>query len=156
MERIIGLGEMVISNQKQDILKTFGLGSCIGITVYSTNRRVGGMGHIVLPKPMDVQNGSEKLGYYAVTGVPLLINEICTKYGCYKSELEINLFGGAHSVNENDSFQIGKRNFEEVLRILKLLNISHVNTEVGGHTSRTIEMDIASGHIKVTRQPLKF
>jgi chemotaxis protein CheD len=156
MERIIGLGEIVISNQKQDILKTYGLGSCIGITVYSTTRRVGGMGHIVLPRPLDLQSASEKLGYYAVTGVPLLINEICMKYGCTINELEINLFGGAYSVQKNDSFQIGKRNFEEVLRILKTLNIKQVNTEVGGNTSRTIEMDISSGHVKITRQPLRF
>ncbi|WP_318503981.1 chemotaxis protein CheD [Bacillus sp. T3] len=114
------------------------------------------MGHIVLPRTMDLQNASEKPGYYALTGVPFLINKICTEYKCSISELEVSLFGGANSIREKDSFQIGKRNAEEVLKMLKILNIKPVSTEIGGYSSRTIEMDILSGNVKVIKQPIRF
>jgi chemotaxis protein CheD len=156
MERVIGLGEIVVSNQIGDVLKTYALGSCIGITIYSSFRKVGGMGHIVLPRPLDFRSGNEKPGNFASTGVPFLINKICSEFGCHKSELKINLFGGASSRNKKDIFQIGKRNSDEVIRILQLLNFEHINTDIGGAFSRTIEMDILSGNVKVTKQSIRF
>jgi chemotaxis protein CheD len=156
MERVIGLGEIVVSNQIEDVLKTYALGSCIGITVYSAARKVGAMGHIVLPRPLDFQSGNEKPGNYASTGVPLLINKICFDYKCLKSELKVSLFGGASSSNEKDLFQIGKRNTAEVIKLLKHLNMEYITTDIGGAFSRTIEMDILTGIVKVTRQPIRF
>jgi chemotaxis protein CheD len=156
MERVIGLGEIVVSNQIEDVLKTYALGSCIGITVYSAVRKVGAMGHIVLPRPLGFPSGNEKPGNYASIGVPLLINKICFDYKCLKSELKVSLFGGAGSSNENDLFQIGKRNSDEVIKVLKHLNVEFITADIGGAFSRTIEMDILTGNVKVSRLPIRF
>ena len=154
MVKIIGLGEMATSNVRGDVLKTYALASCVGVTVYSKVRRVAGMAHIVLPKPYRDAEAHEKPAYYATTGVPLLINSICEEYGCHVWELSINVYGGAHSERLGDVFRVGERNLAEIQIQLTNMNLTYKATDIGGRCSRTIEMDVSSGDVKVTKQPL--
>jgi len=153
MDRIVGIGEYAVSNNKNDIIKTFALGSCVAVTVYSMIKNVAGMVHIALPSP-NSSNIDNNTCYYATTAVPFLINKICYEFGCLKDELEIEVFGGAKSVRENDIFKIGQRNVETVKRILNELKLNYTATEIGGTFSRTLEMDVATGKVKVALQPI--
>lgn len=154
MDRIVGMGELIISNKEDDVIKTFALASCIGITVYSVSKKVAGMIHIVLPiAPKDLSNNIPA-SYYASTGVPLLINKICLECGYLPKDLEIRLFGGANSIRVNDVFSIGIKNISAVKSILKAMNLEFNAAEVGGNVSRTIEMDVSTGIVKVTTQPI--
>jgi chemotaxis protein CheD len=76
------------------------------------------------------------------------------KYGCPKELLEIELFGGADSVNPNDMFQIGTKNVKAVIKMLKRWNLNYLAVETGGTNSRTIELDVATGRKKIYLQPL--
>jgi chemotaxis protein CheD len=108
MDRIVGIGEFVISNHREDIIKTFALASCVAVTAYSSSNRVAGMIHIALPSSSRDVGPNVRPGYYAVTGVPSFINRMCSEYGCYKKDLKIGLYGGSNSINE-DIFLIGKK-----------------------------------------------
>lgn len=154
MVKIIGLGEMATSNVKSDVLKTYALASCVGITVYSKVHRVAGMAHIVLPIPYRDVKIHEKPAYYATTGVPLLISSICEEYGCQIWELSINLYGGAHSEGLGDVFRVGQRNLAEIQMQLTNMNLTYKATDTGGRCSRTLEMDVSTGDVKVIKQPL--
>jgi chemotaxis protein CheD len=152
MEMIIGLGDMAISNQIGDVLKTYALSTCVGVTVYSPVRKVAGMAHIVLPSPYSNIPEVSKPAYYATKGIPILINRICREYGCLKKELTISLFGGAESNNTEDVFKVGNRNLMMIKQLLNQMKMNYQLIDTGGTFSRTIEMDVFSGKVKVTKR----
>lgn len=156
MEKTIGLGEMVVSNQIGDVLKTYALSTCVGVTAYSQSKRVAGMAHIVLPSPFPNIAEVAKPAYYATNGIPLLIHHLCHEYGCLKKDLTINLFGGADSKNSGDVFKVGNRNLIMIKHLLEYMNMNYQMIDTGGNYSRTIEMDIFSGEVKVTRRHLRM
>jgi len=155
VDRIVGIGEYAVSNMRGDTIKTFALATCVAVAVYSSMKNAAGMVHIALPCPLPSNDDSEtRPGYYATTGVPYLINKMCSEFGCLKGELEVKLFGGAKAVRRNDMFNIGRKNIDAVKGILDSLHIRYSAAETGGTCSRTLEMDVATGKIKVTIQPI--
>ena len=49
MKYIVGVADMKISAEKDDLIVTHALGSCLGITIYDPVACVGGMLHVMLP-----------------------------------------------------------------------------------------------------------
>lgn len=154
MDLIVGIGEYAISKNKDDSIKTFALASCIAVTAYCPEMKVAGMAHIALPTPNQEGEYTDRPCYYASSAVPLLINKICRDYGCTKDKLEINFFGGAKSIRDNDVFKIGERNITAVKNALKCLNIKYRTTETGGVYSRTLQMDVSTGRIEMVLHPI--
>ena len=52
----VGLGELVISSDPEDVLVAYGLGSCVGIAMYNPVTKTGGLLHAVLPERFDSGN----------------------------------------------------------------------------------------------------
>lgn len=156
MQKIVGIGEMTISNNIEDSIKTFALASCVGVVVYSSFRKVGGMIHIALPKPPNNELGIIRRCYYASTGIPYLVNKICKDYGCIKGELKISLYGGANSIRSNDIFNIGRKNLQATRNILNEMNLKFVDTETGENVSRTIELNMFTGEVTVVYQQIRI
>lgn len=155
MEKIVGIGEYVISNNKEDIIKTFALASCVAVTAYSPVNETAGMIHIVLPCQTTTSfENYQQPYYYATLGVPLFINKMCLQYGCMKNDLIIELFGGAKSSNRNDIFNIGQRNIITVKKVLKDMNLNYIDTETGGTNSRTLELNVKTGKKQIFSQPM--
>ncbi|KUO76533.1 MAG: archease [Clostridia bacterium BRH_c25] len=155
MDRIVGIGEFAVSDKKDDVIKTFALSTCVAVAVYSPLRNVAGMVHVALPSPASARDDDQmRPCYYASTGVPYLINKMCSEFGCLKGELMVELFGGAMSVRNNDIFKIGTKNINTVKEILNVLNIKYRAIEIGGICSRTLAMDVATGKINVIMQPI--
>lgn len=156
MDIIIGIGEYGISNKKEDVLKTFALASCVGVTMYSEVDKVAGMIHIALPEQQTRNDKLSKIGYYASQGVPLLLHKMEKEFGCKQKDLEIQLFGGADSICKADNFLIGKKNILAITSLLAKMQLRYSFGGVGGNLSRTIVMDVATGSIKTHTQPLRI
>jgi len=154
MDLIVGIGEYAVSNNKNDKIITYALASCVAVTAYHPKNKIAGMAHIALPSPNLAGEDTTGPCYYASTAVPLLINKICQDFACSKDELEINFFGGAKSIRNNDVFTIGEKNINAVKNVLNCLNLKYRATEIGGTYSRTLEMDVATGKIKMILQPI--
>ena len=152
MVKVVGIGEMAISNKLNDSIKTFALGSCLGITAYSPIHKVGGIIHIALPKPARIEDANNRYCYYATTGLPYFIRQFSRDYGCEKEELVIRIFGGAESLRQNDTFNVGRQNLEITKRILNNMNLGIHYAETGETVSRTIEPEVASGDINIWNQ----
>ena len=153
MDLIVGMGECLTSNEDA-VLRTFSLASCVAVTAYSPLKRAAGMIHVVLPRPLGQMDGRERPCYFAETGVPLLFSEMLYKYGCRKEELQIQLYGGADSIMEQDVFNIGLKNIDAVRSALGKLGLTACRSELRGSDSRTIAMDVKTGFIEVSRQPI--
>ena len=73
MRHTIGISDMKISDQSDDILVTYSLGSCIGVAVHDAAANVGGLLHFMLPQSGLDKARAEKNPYmFATTGVPEL------------------------------------------------------------------------------------
>lgn len=152
--KILGIGEYHITNDNDDVIKTFSLGSCVAITIYCPKKKVSGMAHIALPFFTNEKDSVNRPAYFANSAIPLMLNEFCYKYGCKISDLQIGIFGGALSYRKNDVFKIGLRNVESIKSILsnKSMHISMEDT--GGHYSRTVEIEVSTGKVKKHSTPI--
>lgn len=154
MEIMVGIGECTVTNQTNAKLKTFALASCVAVTAYSTIRRAAGMVHIALPSPPHTEDARLRPAYYASTGIPLLLGQMHRVFGCLRTELQIGVYGGADSACDRDYFSIGKKNIAAVMRLLSSMSLAASSIEVGGDVSRTVEMDVATGKVTITTQPI--
>lgn len=153
MDYIIGIGEYAIVSGFDDRIVTHALGSCVAVTFYCQTTKVGAMIHIALPK-YSGNHIDSKPGYYADLGLPMLINQLKLKYNFDFDHAKINVFGGANSKRQVDTFMIGPRNLEEVNRILFEHKLTFDATKTGGYVSRTIELNLSSGIVNIKQQPL--
>jgi len=141
----VGLAEIKISRNIDDVIVAFGLGSCLGIGVYDPVLKLGGMLHAVLPKNTDANDKFSPK--YVDSGIIGLL-ELLTKEGLNKSRMIVKMAGGANMLNiggTSTPFDIGSRNIETAHAAFKNLGIKLASEEVGGQTGRTLRMYISDG-----------
>ena len=90
MTTIVPTGGIEIG--KQGVFKAY-LGSCVGLTLYDKKNRLGGFIHILLPEPISDIPDSD-MGYYATTGLPLLIKYM-EDHGAQIKDMDACIAGGA-------------------------------------------------------------
>ena len=156
MVRIAGIGEMVLSGDTDDVLKTFALSSCVAVIAYDMKYKTAGLIHIALPSSMNTEDSGRRPHYYAETGLPLLLRGLCQNNRCVKTNLRFSVIGGAEPARTKDYFAIGKKNLQKVLEMLSELELNYQATEIGGTVSRTVEFHVATGILKVYSQAMSL
>lgn len=133
----------------QGRLVAVGLGSCVVVTLFDRQRRVGGMAHILLPDPSAARDDSNP-ARFATSAVPMLREAVQRAGGT--GPLEAKLVGGAAlfgSLLGAGGQQMGERNVAAARRALAALGIAIVASETGGNSGRTAEFDAATGALEV-------
>ncbi|MGC8833704.1 MAG: chemotaxis protein CheD [Armatimonadota bacterium] len=151
MIHVVGIADMKVSGNGSDILITHALGSCLGIAVYDPIARVGGLLHVMLPlSTVDPERAKENPYMFVDTGVPRLFLE-CYKAGAKKQRIVVKVAGGATSYGseEDDIFQIGKRNIIMLRKLLWKNGVLIEACDVGGAESRTMSLEIGTGIVTV-------
>ncbi len=129
---MIGIGEYRVGSFR---MASIGLGSCIGLTLFSPEQKVGAMVHIMLPES---SGRTDRPGKYADTAIPLLLNELST-LGVRKGSIICKIAGGATMFEAfSASMNIGQRNIERVKKILAEQNLRLVSEDVGGKMGRSV------------------
>ena len=149
MRHIVGVADMQISAQPDDQLVTYALGSCLGITIHDPVAHVGGLLHVMLPlSTIDPAKATENPYMFVDTGVPRLFLA-CYQAGARKQRLIVKVAGGAsvHGDAADDHFQIGKRNFVMLRKLLGKNGVLLHAHDVGGTHSRTMTLTIGSGKV---------
>jgi chemotaxis protein CheD len=145
----VGLGEMRISRDPNDVLIAFGLGSCLGIGMYDPVAKLGGMIHVVLPEQ---KSGTDSnLAKFVDSGIPLLMEGVLA-IGGVRSRLIVRMGGGANMLTSpglSGIFDIGSRNITKAHQVFKELNIKILKEEVGGQVGRTVRLYISDGRMTV-------
>ena len=140
----VGISDMkVIRNEGQ--LITYALGSCIGICLYDPEIKLASLTHIMLPEaPLA---GPDQVFKYADSGIAETLKKIQI-FGGLKRRLRAKIAGGAKMFNipGDSSFgNIGARNIEAVVAILRREGIILIGQEVGGGTARTLLLSAETG-----------
>jgi len=144
----VGLGELVISGDPEDVLVAYGLGSCVGVGMYSPSARVGGLLHAVLPENTDGDRSSTK---FVDTGIPVMLERM-QKAGADLRTIQVYMAGGANmliNTSLSKSFDIGTRNANSAIAMFEKLRIRLINSETGGNTGRTVRLYVARGKMTV-------
>lgn len=145
-EIVLGIGGIGATNTKGSSLKTYALGSCIAVVILDPQTRTVGMVHVALP---DSSIKPEKVaslpGYFADTGIPALIEQMrrCGTKG--PKGLIVKLAGGAQIMDQNNTFNIGKRNALAAKKILWGFGLAPVAEDLGDNFSRTVTLAADSG-----------
>ena len=146
---VVGVADMVASNDPSAELVTYSLGSCLGISVYDPVTRIGGLLHIMLPdSTIDPVKAASAPLMFVDTGVPRLFQAVAS-LGAEKRRLNIRVAGGAQFLDPGGVFNIGQRNQVALARLLAHNGYSIHAQDVGGISSRTVRLDLTTGKITI-------
>ncbi|MBW7454727.1 chemotaxis protein CheD [Paenibacillus sepulcri] len=132
-------------------LKTSGLGSCVGLTLFDERAKIAGMAHVMLPSSGIAREASFNIAKYADTAIPELIEKM-KQAGAVSARLIAKMAGGAQMfafASQSDAMRIGPRNVESCKLVLAKLSIPIQSEDTGGNYGRTIEFDGFSGVLSI-------
>jgi chemotaxis protein CheD len=145
----VGLGEIAVSQDHNQILVAFGLGSCIGIGAYDPAKGIAGLLHAVLPEPLN--NSDMNSTKYVRNGIIKLIDEMVA-LGAKKERLVIRMAGGANMLTSpglSKTFDIGTRNIAVAEQVIADQKLNLVSRSVGGNTGRTFRVYVINGKMTI-------
>ena len=131
-------------------LVTYGLGSCLGITLYDPEEGIGGLAHTLLPKPKAGMDTS-RMTKFVDSSIRLMVDELVAM-GAVLERLEAKIFGGANmfeALQEWSGESIGQRNIASARETLEGLGIPLKAEDVGGNFGRTLVFNLESGKVTV-------
>lgn len=142
-----------------DAITTLGLGSCVGIALYDSTRKIAGLAHIMLPDSTSIRNNSN-IAKFADTGIDACI-AMMIRNGASRVGLTAKIAGGAQMFafgsTNNDMLRVGDRNVEATKKKLRQLGIRILAEDTGKNYGRTVEFYPETGEfwIKAVGKPLK-
>lgn len=146
---IVGIGEYIASAAPAR-LASYGIGSCAGIAIYDTGKRMGALAHSLLP------NSSQSLlpeqsAKYTDTAIELMLAQL-VKSGCDRKSLVAKLAGGATMFDllyRTGQTGIGERNIEAARAALARHSIPVTGEDVGGSIGRSMFFELESGLVTI-------
>lgn len=154
-ERIkVGMASWKIA-RNQDVLVTFGLGSCVGLGLWDPENKIAGMAHIMLPDSKTPRFRQElNPAKFADTAVKVMLERF-PQLGVPVSRLQAKLVGGANMFvfqgkpSGKDNMNIGQRNVLAVKDKLKEANIPVIGEDTGGSSGRSVEFFPENGVMRI-------
>ncbi len=145
MTHTVGISEYHVSNRWDDVIVTYSLGSCIGVTVFDPVARVGGMVHCLLPlSQLDPAKAQQRPAMFADTGIAMLLTSVY-ELGAQRDRLVAKLAGAARMLDESGTFRIGERNHLVATKMLQKNGVRVAKEDVGGTIARTLYLHLDGG-----------
>jgi chemotaxis protein CheD len=142
---VVNVSDARVSQDADDVLVTYSLGSCIAVSLYDPIAHCGGLLHYQLPtSTLDASRAQANPCMFADTGMATLLNEIAA-LGAQLRRLQVKLAGGAEILDDNGVFSIGKRNHTAIRKILWQRGLLLKAERVGGSEPRTLYLHVADG-----------
>lgn len=134
------------------LLRTL-LGSCVAITLWHPQRRIGGMCHYLLPSRR--RTASMRLeGRFGDEALELMVAE---QYQARTrpQDYVAHIYGGADTLADfqGQRLNIGERNIEIGWSLIDEYGFQLQGVDVGDDVPRTVTLDVGSGEVSVKRGP---
>lgn len=145
----VGMGEGIVAYSPY-IISTYGIGSCVVVTVYDTYNRIGGLAHVMLP---DVNSVKQIIAPYqcADKAITALLKWM-HRDGAVRDKIVAKVIGGAKMflfTGGGDGSNLGERNTASVRRILKEERIPIISEDTEGNYGRRVDFYLDSGKVVV-------
>lgn len=141
------------SLQKDGLLVTIGLGSCVGVALYDSDRKVAGLAHILLndsKKYLQTSSNHFNPAKFADTAIPELIKAM-EKMGAKRRALVAHLAGGSKLFDfKFEGAGIGEKNLEAARFKLNELGIAILSEDTGGSCGRTMKIYVSTGEVVIS------
>lgn len=145
MRHTIGISEMKVSRDPDDLLVTHALGSCIGVAIHDPVAQVGGILHYMLPlSSLDPVKAAANPYMFGDTGIPAFFQE-AYRLGAVKERLKVILAGGARVIETDSRFDIGSRNVVIARKLFWKNAVLIAAEHVEGTIPRTLYLEVGSG-----------
>src|SRR5699024_12188453 len=95
----VGISDLKIAKSPH-VIRTSGLGSCVGIIIYDLKKQTSGLAHIMLPDSTVTRQDKINTFKYADTAIPILIERVL-QTGARHSALQAKITGGARMFQFN-------------------------------------------------------
>jgi chemotaxis protein CheD len=146
---VVGVAEMVASNDPSAEVVTYSLGSCLGVVIYEPAKRVGGLLHVMLPDSKIAPAKASSAPFMFVdTGLPRFFHSIYN-LGADRAKLIIKAAGGAQFLDPDGVFNIGERNQNCLLHLLERNGFGLHARDLGGVSSRTVRLEMGTGKVTI-------
>lgn len=143
--RVVGIGELALSDDPDERLVTYSLGSCIGVAVWDSELRLGGLIHCLLPSSKQGQDQeAHNPARFVDTGMVELLR-LMFERGAQRKKLLIKVAGGASPLQNCETFRIGQRNYATLKKVLWRNDLLIADERVGGTSPRTLTLQVADG-----------
>lgn len=145
MDQVVDIADLQVTNDPRTTLVTYSLGSCIGVAIWDPKVRVGGLLHYMLPESsLSPEKAKANPAMFADTGIPALFRATY-ELGAGKKNLIVKIAGGSQLLDDNGTFNIGKRNYIMLRKIFWKNGVLIEAEDVGGSLSRTVRLDVSTG-----------
>jgi chemotaxis protein CheD len=147
MEKIVRMGEMGLSKDRQDRLVTIALGSCLGVIFYDPTIPMASLTHVMLPYRSVNEEKAARWPYlFMDIAIPRMLDAVL-KAGAQKERLKIFAAGGSNFMNGQDFYAIGVRNFVSLCDQVRSQGLDICRYDVGGKIARTLFIEVDTGRI---------
>ena len=144
----VGIADLNVA-KAPDTLVTYALGSCVGVCLYDSSKKVAGMVHVMLPLSTEAATGIDNKRRYADTGIKELV-DLMIKNGASKAGMTAKIAGGAQMFKvASAAFNIGERNVAAVKKTLAAYGIRIVAEDTGLDYGRTQFFYADSGAMEI-------
>lgn len=127
--------------EREDYLVDTVLGSCVAVCLYDTKLKIGGINHYMLPLWNGEGLASPKYGNIAIEKLIEKMNRM----GAREQTMIAKVFGGANQIG--NVMNIGERNIQIAIEMLKAENIRIVAENTGGPIGRKIRFNSGTGEV---------
>lgn len=148
---LVKLADFKVSNNREDLLVVYGLGSTAAVILYDSGAGVGGIVHYMLSSSIsEPHRAKEYPAMFADVAIPLLVQS-CIRLEARRELLTARLAGGSILLSHGISRSISEGNISAAKRILSDLGIPLTVENTGGNHNRALRLEIATGKALLKR-----
>lgn len=146
---VVDIADFQVTGDPVASVITYSLGSCIGVSIWDPVAKVGGILHYMLPESnLSPDKAKSNPSMFCDTGIPQLFRA-AYKLGAAKKRLVVKVAGGSQLLDDNGTFNIGKRNYLALRKIFWKNGVMIDAEDVGGSVSRTLKLNIGTGAVTI-------
>jgi chemotaxis protein CheD len=145
----VDISDMKLTSNREDVLVTYSLGSCVGLSLFDPVAGIGAMIHCMLPmSKIDPEKAKTKPYMFVDTGVAAMLRDMYAA-GAQRQRLVAKVAGAGSPLGHEETFRIGQRNYTILRKFLWKNDILIAKEDVGGSKARTLFLHMADGRTTV-------
>ncbi len=146
---VVGISQFAVSTDPEEILATYSLGSCLAVAIYDPEIPAGGLLHAMMPlSRLNNAKAKQTPAMFVDTGLAIMLQSLFD-LGALRKRLIVKAAGAASLLDPKGLFNIGKRNYMVLRKILWKNSLLIDAEDIGGIRSRSLFLEIATGRTLV-------
>lgn len=125
------------------------LGSCVAVTIWHPQRKIGGMCHYLLAEHQNKPTARTlPPGYFAEDAFAFFDHKL-RQHGVLPKELEVKIFGGGNMFNNapDNQMNVAANNISKGQTLIAQRGWQLVSSSVGGDRYRKVHFDMHTGDV---------